>query len=178
LRLLELGHYDESISLTRSVGEIANLLFLFVSDPRTFEDWKASDKKRRLREFSPFQVRLQLETLGKPLPMSAERYSLMSETATHVTPQTLPQAYNPKGVPTLGGYFQAPGALACLNELGYVVALVGLTAMKLVDLPNQARTALFDTGQRLYESLGSIDLATVGALWSSVAKSESTPPVT
>lgn len=178
IRLLELGYYDESIGLSRSVGEIANLLFLFGKDPSVFEDWKNSDKKRRLREFSPYQVRLRLEGIGVPLPMSAERYSLMSETATHVTPQTLPQAYNPKGVPTLGGYFQPVGALACLNELGYIVALVGLIATKLVDLPNSVQTALLSSAERLFESVGSVDLSTVCAMWESIANPVPDSPAT
>jgi len=36
LRLLYHGYYDESLSLTRSLAEAANLLFLFFSDPSAF----------------------------------------------------------------------------------------------------------------------------------------------
>ena len=40
VRLLKFGFYDESLSLTRSIGEIANLLCLFTIDKAEPEKWR------------------------------------------------------------------------------------------------------------------------------------------
>jgi hypothetical protein len=40
LRLAILGYYDESIALTRNLGEIVNLLFLFAARPELQETWR------------------------------------------------------------------------------------------------------------------------------------------
>jgi hypothetical protein len=47
LRLTLMGFYDKALVLTRSVGEIANLLSLFAERPEEFARWKTLDKKAR-----------------------------------------------------------------------------------------------------------------------------------
>jgi hypothetical protein len=100
LRLAFDGFYDESLSLTRSIGEIANLFSLFVSDPHSLAAWKCASKQERIRTFGPAAIRRRLEELGAPLPISDRRYSTLCEVAAHVTPATLPQGNNPLLMPT------------------------------------------------------------------------------
>jgi hypothetical protein len=38
------GYYDEALSIIRSLGEIANLMAMFVSDMSEFERWKTLDE--------------------------------------------------------------------------------------------------------------------------------------
>src|SRR5260221_7972617 len=51
------GLYDEALNLIRSIGEVSNLIALSVVDKKALADWLASDKKTRLRKFSPSEVR-------------------------------------------------------------------------------------------------------------------------
>ena len=69
-RLLCCGYYDESLALSRSLGEIANLFWLFSQRPAELGKWRQLDRKARTREFSPVQVRLALESEGIPVPIN------------------------------------------------------------------------------------------------------------
>ncbi|MBP0017737.1 MAG: hypothetical protein J7647_09280 [Cyanobacteria bacterium SBLK] len=51
--LVTLGFYDESLTMIRSIGEICNLLTLSIHDKDAIKKWISSDKKTRLKEFSP-----------------------------------------------------------------------------------------------------------------------------
>jgi hypothetical protein len=68
LRLALSGYYDEALALTRGVGEIANLLFLFAAKPAELERWRHADEALRKKEFGPVKVRITLETLGLTPP--------------------------------------------------------------------------------------------------------------
>lgn len=175
LRLLRFGFYDESLSLTRSIGEIANLLFLFFNDNAAFSRWKASNKKERLANFSPFKVRLALEGLGIPLPMDEERYSQLCEIATHVTPETRPQAHNLVNQPVLGGYFQEAGVLVSLNELASAVALATFAASKLMTLEEERRKYIGQAALKLLRSVGAVDVIQMPQWWEKLRNSSDDP---
>jgi hypothetical protein len=117
LRLLLLGFYDESLSLTRSIGEIANLFFLFNADGATLSQWKESTKDQRRNHFGPGRVRGRLQTMNLPLLIDDARYGELCEVATHPTPETKPQAHNLLGMPCCGAEFQDAGVLVALNDL-------------------------------------------------------------
>lgn len=159
LGLMLRGYYDESLSITRSIGEIANLFALFASDGVAFERWKCSDKRTRLSEFSPFSVRKALENLSVKPPVEKERYSLLCEVGTHVTPQTKPQAHNIIDLPaSLGGRFQEEGLFLCLNELALSIVLATLYATQLSNIDSSMKLEILTSGRVLAESIGGIDI--------------------
>jgi hypothetical protein len=45
------NHYDETLSLTRGIGEAANLVALFHMDEHAFGKWVRATKRERIREF-------------------------------------------------------------------------------------------------------------------------------
>ena len=99
VQLLRLGYYDESLSLSRNAGEVANLLALFERDSPALADWRALSGPERWGKYRPARVRTMLEAHGGPL-ISTDRYSRLSEIGTHATPSTRPQAHNPLGIQT------------------------------------------------------------------------------
>lgn len=165
LRLLHFGFYDESLSITRSIGEIANLLFVFFNDANTLAEWKAADRKTRLAKFSPFKVRTVLARLRVPLPMDEDRYSKLCEIATHPTPETKPQAHNIRSRSVLGGVFQEVGALISLNELAAAVALATYASGRLFALDEEKRRYIRSAALKLLRSVGSIDVVQMPELW-------------
>ena len=122
LRLALIGYYDESLSLTRSVGEVANLMFLFAAKPELVKFWQSSDDKHRKKHFGPVKVRLAIEELGHHPPIDESSYSLLCEVGVHIGPAVSPQAFSQQERPTLGATFRTGEFMVTLNELSTVVA--------------------------------------------------------
>jgi hypothetical protein len=165
IRLLYSGFYDEALTISRGIYEVANLLFLFMMDLEALSKWKVSTKKGRIHNFSPLKVRLQLEALKVPLPCNESRYSWLCEIAAHVTPQSKPQAHNPLGIPTAGAYFQQGGVLLSLNEVGAATALAAIPLPKLLNLEYNNRKYFREASLKLLESVGAVDVLGVEEMW-------------
>lgn len=120
LSLARLGYYDESLSLVRSLGEIANLLALLCKQPELYPKWVLATKSERLREFSPAAVREQIgDSEELPIPMERDRYAELCESSAHVTPKTVPNSHNDEGKKFGGGIFQEQGLSKTLSQLAY-----------------------------------------------------------
>ena len=95
------------------------------------------------------------------VPVDAERYAELSRRSVHAGPGNSPQRYNPVGIPTLGAFFQQPGALVVLNELAYCTALLLLVGVAHLELPPAIRNQLLETAELLYDNVGNIDARTI-----------------
>ena len=161
LRLLRFGFYDESLLLSRSLGETANLLQLFFQEAGILQDWKASSKKERMGNFSPVKVRLRLEELQTTPVIDQERYSLLCERAAHVQPETRPQAHNILGLPMVGASFQEEGALMCLNEIALPLATAVFFGAAVLDLDEKIKSEIFAATKSLVEKVGGATITTI-----------------
>ena len=121
------GLYDEALNLTRSIGEVANLIALSVVDRNAIREWMSSDKKTRLRKFSPSEVRKAIERT-EPAMLLADNdwYSRFCEAYTHVTPDTKPNMHNASGKAYAGGVYQQEGLENTLGELATVLGTVSV----------------------------------------------------
>ncbi|MGZ8139777.1 hypothetical protein [Bordetella bronchiseptica] len=158
LQVAQAGYYDEALNQVRSLGEIANLFALFAADPTSLRAWAASSKKERLSQFGPAAVRKSLERLQAPMPISAERYSVLCELVTHPTPSTKPQSYNPLHMPSVGHNFQPAGYLVVLNELALPLSFIAVFILSLVTLPSDVRFRIRTASRALAESIGGANL--------------------
>lgn len=158
LRLGMIGYYDESLSLTRSVGEIANLLALFVADGSALSTWKAATRGQRINDFGPKAVRDRVTNLGAPLPISGDRYKALCELATHVTPDTRPEGHNPLGQTGTGGRFRKTSYLLTLNEAALPIIFVGLFVSKLVGADRNIRERISLEGRLVAENIGGVNI--------------------
>ena len=158
-RLLNRGYYDESLSLSRSIGEAANLLFLCACRPQLFERWRTANDQERWSTFRPVKVRNALKDEGLPVPIDSERYGLLSSVAVHLGPEVAPQAHQPQTRPTLGSYYRAESYLAALNELAGATGVVSGGLLWL--LPQARKTQLKTATVALLRSVGGVDLAAV-----------------
>lgn len=168
LRLLRFGFYDESLLLSRSLGEIANLLQLFFQEAGTLQDWKVSSKKELKDNFGPMKVRLRLEELQTPPMIKQERYSLLCERAAHVQPETRPQAYNILGLPTVGANFQQEGVLLCLNEIALPLATAVFFGATVLDLHSEIKSEIFSATKNLVTKVGALEITKIDDYHSSV----------
>ena len=166
-RLLMSGYYDESFALTRNLGELANLFFLFWLHPDLVREWRAADKTTRGRKFSAVKVRLQLEEGGDPVPIDQARYAGLCEVAVHIGPETNPQAHNPLGVPTLGGCFQSAAFLATLNELAEATSVCAASLVPHLDL-GERKMALLRSARDLLQEVGGVSLISLQEKFSNI----------
>lgn len=164
IRLSLLGFYDESLTISRSVGEKANLFMLFVHEPTKLREWVASSEDERRRKFSAVKVRLALEQHSHAIPVDQTRYRALSGRGIH--PGGTPQDHNPERHPGTGGYFQEAGMFITLNEIGRQLAYAyGLGVLLLDHLPTHRRVELQQSAVRLAEKIGRLDLTTIEDLW-------------
>ena len=144
--LAQRGLYDEALNLTRSIGEISNLIALSVVDKEALKLWLSSDKKTRLRKFSPSEIRKTLERQQPELVLATEDwYARFCESYTHVTPQTRPNMHNARGQAHVGGVYQEEGFNNVLDELATVLASVAMIVcryFKFTDLFDEISTSV------------------------------------
>ncbi len=158
VRLAMAGYYDESLALTRSIGEIANLLFLFAAKPSEVEVWRNSDDASRKKYFKPVDVRMKIEGLGLKPPVEKEHYSLLCETGVHLVPSVSPQSFNEHSRPSLGASFQFEGLMFTLNELAVVVAEAA-ACLSIFPESEARRLSLQCEAQILLNVSGQLDLS-------------------
>ena len=161
VRLLRFGCYDESLALSRAIGETANLMQLFTVDGSALDEWRdATDQKVR-HNFSPYKVRKRLEKLSHAPVITQERYALLSTRATHVGPHTVPQCHNVLGVPFSRSQVQPAGLLVCVNELAAPLAAVAASGAALLDLDNDTRLMILNCARTLAGHLGGAAITTI-----------------
>jgi hypothetical protein len=116
--------------MVRSIGELANLMMLFAGEPGSMQQWLDSDKRSRLRDFSPFQVRMRLSRVKDLLiPADEDWYSEMCENYAHAVPQMQPNMHNATCRSLAGGALQVDGLKKVLEQLNHQLAVVALTAI-------------------------------------------------
>ena len=158
-RLIRSGYYDEALMLIRGIGEMANLLWLFAGDPSAVKTWRVATAKERQSQFSPFAVRLRLETISKiGPPIDKERYSKLCEVGTHPMPDFAPGHFTGTGRPILGCVLQPAGVYVSMTELGYAVSMCAVPLSKLLSPNDVIEQSLHQDSVELLRSLGAFTI--------------------
>jgi hypothetical protein len=165
LRLYLMGFYDESLVLTRGIGEIANLLSLFTQQNEAMARWKSLSERERRREFAPYKVREQLEAAGTPMRITTELYGELSSKNVHVTPETVPQAFDWSKRGKAGAFYQDAGFLVCQNELATALTFLTYGAASLAHLDKPFKKRLFEAGRNLISNAGRLGVENLEAMW-------------
>jgi hypothetical protein len=136
------GFYDEALNLVRSMGEIGNLLTLCTVDETATTRWLESDKKTRLKDFSPSAIRRALKEYNVYLIASDSWYEEFCEKFTHVTPGTIPNHHNSIQMGYVGGVLQEDGLAKALHEIASVtvhIAVIVAKSFEFYDLLDELR---------------------------------------
>ena len=160
LLLLRSGYYDEALGMARQIGEIANLLLLFISDDEAFREWADLGDQERRSSFRPVRVRERLEAVGIGVVMDEGLYRKLSGVSIHADPNTVPQGHNVFSIPTMGAVFQEEGTLVSLNHLAHPVAFVLLYASTMLDSRSD-REVVLQAAESLVESMGAARIESV-----------------
>jgi hypothetical protein len=165
LNLMHRGYYDQSLSLARTLGEIANLMALFAYDKSKLDEWKRISDKERRQKFSAVKVRLAIDSMSKPLPVDKERYGRLSVFSIHASPDTLAQAHGAQGKGVTLPVFQPVGFLLALNEISLPIAFITLFAGSLLKLHDDIRKVFKDIAILLIENMGGVSITVDGRPW-------------
>jgi hypothetical protein len=165
LSMAKRGYYDQALSIARVLGEIANLLALFVADSTQEEVWKTLDEQQRRQNFSAIKVRLSLEKLSAPIAVDKDRYGRLSGYSIHADPNSMPQAHNPLGQAVTAPVYQEEGLFLALNEIALPVAFIAVYAPKLLRYPADRTKVFHKTARALIEAFGSVNVKESGRPW-------------
>lgn len=161
LRLLRFGFYDESLVLSRAIGETANLLQLFCHNRDALQDWRALSRTDRIKRFSPVKVRCRLEELETSPLINEERYRQVCERVVHAQPKTRPQSYNILGIPGTGATFQREGVLICLNEVALPTSGAACFGALILDLEVGVKETIVSAAKGLVKEIGCMDITEI-----------------
>ena len=150
--------YDESLMITRGIGEIVNLLYVFQNFPEKREEWKTLDSKNRFKNFSPSAARKILEKAGKFVPIDKTRYSKLCEIGTHPSPSEVPGHYSGTGIPILGMIVQPAGAYVSITELSFAIGLLCVVTPELIEVDDNVSKDFHDLGISLIKNLGAFHI--------------------
>jgi hypothetical protein len=131
--------YDESLSLARTIGEMANICYLFAAIPTKLDEWRTLSDDVRRKTYSPVKVRLSLEEAKLPVPVDQHRYGQLCEKATHPSPRIPPGMYNQARHPRAAGEFQPVGLAVCLHEIAFPLMIVGTCTSELLGVQDNHR---------------------------------------
>ena len=163
LRLARMAFYNESLSATRTVGEIANLLMLFSLDRENLDQWRSAPPETVKKELSPYNVRMKIQKLSGHIPVNKDAYELLCRTGTHANPSVIPQGFNEYAMPMVGGLrYQERGFLVCVNELAIAVAFVCVKGPELVGITQETQAEIVLAGCDLLRTIGGVTLAGYG----------------
>jgi|TARA_R100000501_G_scaffold10533_2_gene20554 hypothetical protein len=157
-RLLRSGFYDESLMLTRGIGEIANLLWLFREEDE-LEHWRTAERSDRLKHFSPAAVRKKLRS-RMPIepPISDSRYRQLCEVGSHPVPWIGPNLFSGSTRPILGHVVQPLGLMIAVNELCFAASVAAPPVALLLNLKEEAADGLQKSWTAVFESIGGITI--------------------
>ena len=150
VRLSRLGYYDESLMITRALGEAANLMLLFTIDASVVDAWRRQEKWAR----SAVEIRKALEVANHIAAVDQSRYSILSGLAAHADPNYAPSAFNVLAQPVSPGSFSEEGLLVTFNEISFPLGLLVFPATSLFTIPQTARVATLKAGAELIRNVG------------------------
>jgi hypothetical protein len=113
ISLLLEGYYQGSLILQRDVLETGFLLDYFWSAPAATSKWRMASAKERKTEYSPRQVRIELENVDRV--NRGPIYEAFCEHAAHPTP--LKKLTTIRGAEMVGPAFDQKKLFGCLGEL-------------------------------------------------------------
>lgn len=131
--LISIGYYDEALNLIRSIGEISNLVALYVKDKELWKEWVNADKKTRFKKFTPVKVRKLLGDDTRTL-MDEDWYSELCESYAHIAPDTNPNMHNELQRRVTGGLVQEQGIKKSIRQLTFLISMVSLVFCKISDM--------------------------------------------
>lgn len=121
------GYSQNSVLIMRDILETAFLLDLFGGQGALIERWRLSDKRARMKDFSPVKVRMALDARdGFTSCRRAEIYDLLSELAGHPTMKSVLMMRPQKdGDAVIGPFIETSTLEAVLSEMGRLAVQVG-----------------------------------------------------
>lgn len=117
LRLVRCGYFQPSLTMIRDISECTNLLELFRCKPEALSEWHGLPEKERKQNYSPRNVRMELEQRGRADILDIhQNYDMLSKYGAHPTPEGF-VLISPDGMTSVGPFPDANLLRAVYEEL-------------------------------------------------------------
>jgi hypothetical protein len=93
-----------------------------------------------------------LGKLNAGIPVGKTIYKVLSERATHVTPNTRPELHSHSNHPFPGGTFQEDGVRMCITHIGFAIGKTALTATLLLRPAERQAESIYAAASALIDS--------------------------
>jgi hypothetical protein len=115
--LVRSGLYQPSLTMVRDIMEVTYLLDFFSIYDDQILVWANCDDKKRKKEFSPYEIRLALDTAkNQTNSKRGELYALMCSHAAHADPNGF-SVISPNGLTQIGPFPDFSVFKACIEEI-------------------------------------------------------------
>ena len=142
VRLLSGGYFAEAVTIFRSLGEAANLMYLLLESEEEREKFRNASESARQKHFGAGEVRRKLEGLGKGIYLNQRPYKALSRSVVHPSTASVSLSHHVSGTSTMGGDDERVATLKCFYALATQICGVLLCGMELLDEPADKMAAL------------------------------------
>ena len=153
LRLSMSGYLSEAFAITRSMGEIANLMHLFMESEDSLETYRNASVSSRNRHFSAGKVREKLDGLNVGSFMDRELYGNLSRVFVHTSANWSPLSHSVSGAPKNRNKDEKEGILTILMAVANWVSTTLTFANRVNEQPEDGLDALV-ANKELLDALG------------------------
>ena len=134
IRLSMSGYLSEAFAITRSMGEIANLMHLFMASEDSLEMYRNASASGRNKHFSAGKVREKLDNLEAGSFMDQGLYKNLSRAFVHTSANWSPLSYSVSDAPETRRQDELEGILTILMAVANWVS-TALSWLGPVDSP-------------------------------------------
>ena len=152
IRLTNLGFYNESLSLIRSAGELANLMQLFSHQESEFDEWAFCSTKERWNNYKPEKVRLKLQAFQISEIMDKKTYSQLCSIGIHPSIEYARVSHQENGNVYVGSEFSKETIIMIYNELALLLSPILICVGNFIKVDIEHQNILHGAG-KILESL-------------------------
>lgn len=153
LRLSMSGYLSEAFAITRSMGEIANLMHLFMESEDSLETYRNASVSSRNRHFSAGKVREKLDGLNVGSFMDGKLYGNLSRVFVHTSANWSPLSHSVSDAPGNRRQDEIEGILTILMAVANWVNTTLTFANRVNEQPEDRLDALV-ANKELLDALG------------------------
>ena len=124
IRLLSGGYFGETVTIIRTLGETANLMYLLMESEEERERFRNASESAKGKHFGAGAVRRKLEGLGKDSLLARQPYQALSRSMVHPSTASVSLSHQVSSRSTMGGDDERVATLKGFHVIGTLICSV------------------------------------------------------